>query len=147
MLGMILQRQGKTAEAEQAYKKAVDIDPYAAVAANNLAWLYATAGKDLDVALQLAQSAKSRLVDEPAVSDTLGWVYYKKGFFRLAISAFEHSVSKNPTSAELQFHLGLAHLKAGNAAEAKAALNQALTLDPKFEGADEARKALADIGA
>jgi tetratricopeptide (TPR) repeat protein len=146
LLGVILQIQGNTAEAEQAYQSAMDSDPYAAVAANNLAWLYAASGKNLDIALQLAQTARSRLVGEPNVSDTLGWIYYKKGLFRQAVSAFEESIAKNPASAEFQFHLGLAHMKAGNANAAKVALNQALRLDPKFEGAEEAKKALEGLG-
>jgi tetratricopeptide (TPR) repeat protein len=147
LLGMILQTQGKTDEAEQAYQKAINNNQYAAVAANNLAWLYATEGKNLDVALQLAQTAKSRLVDEPSVNDTLGWVYYKKGLFRQAVSAFEQSISKSPANAEFQFHLGLALLKAGDTDAAKGALNEALKLDPKFAGAEEARKALEELAS
>ena len=146
LLGVILQIQGNMAEAEQAYQKAIDSDPYAVVAANNLAWLYAESGKNLDVALQLAQTARSRLLDEPNVSDTLGWIYYKKGLFRQAVSAFEESINRSPKNAGFQFHLGLAHLKAGNPNAAKAALNEALRLDPRFDGAEEARKALEGLG-
>ncbi len=75
---MILQMEGKNAEAQKQYEKVMTLDPRAPVAANNLAWIYAESGANLDVALQLAQTAKAGLPDSPEVDDTLGWVYYKK---------------------------------------------------------------------
>ena len=92
---MILQVQGKRAEAVQRYETIIEIDPNAAVASNNLALLYAEEGRNLDVALQLAQAAKRRLPDNPAFSDTLGWIYYRKGLETLAIPAFRESVGKD----------------------------------------------------
>ena len=56
----------------------MEADPRAAVAANNLAWMYASRGEQLDRALQLAQAAKAELPDDAAVSDTLAYVYIKK---------------------------------------------------------------------
>ena len=49
------------------------------VAANNLAWMYAETGENLDMALQLAQAAARRLPNIPAIQDTLGWIHHKKG--------------------------------------------------------------------
>ncbi len=143
MLGMILEAQGKPAESEKMYERALELDPAAPVAANNLAWMYANSGRNLDIALQLAQTAKRRLPDEPHVSDTLGWVYYKKNMAPQAISAFELSTQRAPASADFLFHLGLAHAKAGHAAAAKDSLSAALKLNPGFTGADEARRLIA----
>jgi Flp pilus assembly protein TadD len=62
MLGTILDLQGKTQEAKARYNRALQIDPRAAVAANNAAWIDATStGGNLDLALQLAQTAKAQL--------------------------------------------------------------------------------------
>ena len=80
MLGTVLDLQGKKNEAKTRYNKALQIDPRAAVAANNLAWIDAnTEGANLDMALQLAQTAKAQLPNRHEVDDTLGWIYYKKG--------------------------------------------------------------------
>ena len=80
MLGTILDLQGKKQEAKARYNRALQIDPRAAVAANNLAWIDAnTEGANLDVALQLAQTAKAQLPNQHEIDDTLGWIYYKKG--------------------------------------------------------------------
>ena len=75
--GTILQAQGKVQEARERFERVISIDPGAAVAANNLAWIYADSGQNLDKAVQLAQSALERLPDVPDVLDTLAWAYYK----------------------------------------------------------------------
>jgi hypothetical protein len=42
-----------------------------------MAWVKAQEEKELDVALGMAQKAKSQMSD-PSISDTLAWVIYKK---------------------------------------------------------------------
>jgi Flp pilus assembly protein TadD len=79
------------------------------------------------------------------VSDTLGWVCYKKGIPSLAVRIFRESVSKSPKNATYQYHLGLAEAKSGNRDEARKALEQALTLDPRFDGSADARRVLAQL--
>ena len=75
MVAMLLQAENKQAEAKARYEKILQIDSHAVVAANNLAFMHAEAGTDLDIALQLAQTAISAFPDEPDFNDTLGWVY------------------------------------------------------------------------
>ena len=60
MIAVILQAQRNDAEAEKAYEKVLKMDPGAGLAANNLAWIYADAGRNLDAALELAQMAKRK---------------------------------------------------------------------------------------
>ncbi|HKY20067.1 MAG TPA: tetratricopeptide repeat protein [Vicinamibacterales bacterium] len=143
--GVLLQLQNKPAEAQARFEKAIALDPNAAVAANNLAWLYAERGGNLDVALQLAQTARSHLSDRHEVSDTLGWVLYKKGLASLAVPPFRESVEKDPKNPVYHYHLGLAYAKSGNKAEAIKALQEALRLNPKFDGAADAQQMLAGL--
>ena len=146
MLGTILDLQGKTQQAKVRYNTALQIDPRAAVAANNLAWIDAnTEGANLDVALQLAQSAKAQLPNQHEVDDTLGWIYYKKGLATRAIEAFETSTLKQPTNPMYAYHLGLAYHKNGDTAQARKELERALRLKPNFEGAEEAKKILESL--
>ena len=63
--------------------------PRAIVAANNLAWLYAENGGNLDVALSLAQTASQQAPDDPKVNDTLGWIFYKKSLAGQAVAALQ----------------------------------------------------------
>jgi tetratricopeptide (TPR) repeat protein len=145
MIGTIQQMQGQPDAARATYEKAVELDPDAAVAANNLAWIYATTGGNLDVALQLAQSAKRKLPDNPDVNDTLGYIYYKKDLHSLAIPALKASVAKDAKSPVYHSHLGLAYAKAGDVENAREHLSSALKLKPDFDGAQEARRVLESL--
>jgi tetratricopeptide (TPR) repeat protein len=77
--------------------------------------------------------------------DTLGWVYYKKGLYDSAIREFGDSLEKMPDNATLHYHLGLAYIKKEKEDLAKAQLEKALQLNPKFEGAEEAQKLLSEL--
>lgn len=146
MLGTVLDLQGKKQEAKKHYQTALQVDARAAVAANNLAWIDAnTEGGNLDVALQLAQTAKAQLPNQHEVDDTLGWIYYKKGMASRAVEAFETSTLKAPTNPNYAYHLGLAYQKNGDTAKAKTELERALRLKPDFEGAADAKKILESI--
>ena len=142
MVAMALHAQGRVDEAEKKYEAILRIDPRAPVAANNLASLYLERGRDIDLALQLAQTAKGGLPDRPEVNDTLGWVYYQKGMMTLAIGPLLQATDQAPRNAVIQYHLGMAYFKSGDKPRARAALKTALELDPAFAGADEARKVL-----
>ena len=116
--------------------------PKAAVASNNLAWLYAEGGGNLDVAMQLALSASRELPKVPEVTDTLGWVYVKKGLADLAIPPLLSSVENDPKNATYRYHLGLAYAKKGDKRKARDAFDEALKLEPGLKEAATARTAL-----
>ena len=145
MMAVLASREGKEDEARSWYEKALASNPRAAVAANNLAWLYAKRGENLDVALQLAQTAKSVMPEDPEINDTLGWLYVLKGVPSLAIPPLQQSVQSRPLNPVGLYHLGIAYLRAGDLIKAQQSLEQALALNAKFDGADEARKAIASL--
>jgi len=145
MVGMILNAQGRITDAQQFYQRALAIDPRSPVAANNLAWLTAERGGNLDVALQLAQTAKAGMPDLPEVDDTLGYIYLKKGLTSLAIRSFSDSVKRDPKNATFQYHLGLAYANMNDKAHAREALQRALQLKPDFEGSADSKKLLASL--
>jgi len=145
MLGTILVRQNRPGEARKHFERALQLDPRAAVAANNLAWDYANTGGNLDVALQLAQTAKAEIPDNASVSDTLGFIYYKKGLSAIAVTTLREAIKQNPSNPNIHYHLGLAYLQNGNKAEARSTLQQVLKMSPKFPAADEVRRTLATI--
>ena len=146
MGGIISEAKRNFADAKVRYKKAVDLRPNAAVAANNLSWLYAQDNENLDEALRLAQVAVRELPKRAEAHDTLGWVQYKRELATLAVPAFEESIQIEPANPLYHYHLGLAHLKAGDSEKAKVSLRRALELKPDFAEAGDARKALQSIG-
>jgi Flp pilus assembly protein TadD len=145
MVGVLLGLQGKHDEAAKAYESVMKISPRAGVAANNLAFIYATRGTNLDDALQLAQTAKQQMPANWEVDDTLGFVFYKKGLPDLAISPLVGCVEKAPKEPTCHYHLGLAYAKIGDKEKAAKSLEKALALQPAFEGAGEARATLASL--
>jgi tetratricopeptide (TPR) repeat protein len=145
MAALLVQLQRRDDEALKRYEAIVAANQGAPVAANNLAWMYAEKGVNLNMALQLAQQAKSQLPNSADVSDTLGWVYIKKGLPQLAIGPLEESVAKVPENAMFRYHLGLAYAQAGQKDKARAALERALQLSPQFDGANSARATLASL--
>ena len=145
--GVVLQAQGKTSAARARFERALQVDPAAAVAANNLAWIYAESGANLDVALRLAQTAYSKLPETPQVGDTLGFIYYKKDLLPEAIRILTSVVKQDLTNASYHFHLGLAYAKVGDVAAGKQHLTRAVDLKADFEGATEARAMLHSLEA
>ena len=143
VVAMLLQSKNRLQEAQQRYERVIQIDRQAPVAANNLAWLYAEGAGNLDVALQLAQTARLRLPNAPAVADTLGWVYFKKQQYDLAIRELNEAVAGEPDNPEYQYHLGVAHAAKGDIAKARAALQKAVARP--FGSLTEAQKALAAL--
>ena len=140
MAAMIVHSQNKTGDAKKRYEAIVAADSSAAVAANNLAWLYAEEGERLDDALRLAQNAAARLPNNAEIQDTIGWIYYKKELPALAVSAFQRSIEQAPENPLYHYHLALAQSRAGNASGARQAAQQAIKLRPDYP---EAQKLLA----
>jgi tetratricopeptide (TPR) repeat protein len=145
MAGMVAELHKDPERARRHYEAVLAADPHAALAANNLAWYHAERGTNLDVALHLAQTAKRLLPGRPEISNTLGWVYFKKGMFDLAVTSLRESVEQQPKSAVFAYQLGLAYEKAGEKPRALEALKRALTLDASFPGASEAKAAIARL--
>ena len=143
--GMILEAQGKAADAQKRFERVMQVDEEAPVAANNLAWIYAEHGGNLDVALRLAQTAKRKLPNVAEVNDTLGYIYYKKNLPALAIPLLRASADKDPGNASYHYHLGLAYARAGEMKQAAQSLTRALANTSDFNGAQDARTVLATL--
>jgi tetratricopeptide (TPR) repeat protein len=146
IIGMLYESQHQLPEAEKAYQKALSVDSHAAVAANNLAWIYVASNRNLDEALQLAQIALQQLPDEPHVNDTLGWIYYRKDMAARAVPYLEVSVQKNPTDPTGFYHLGMAYVRNGDVDKGRTALQKAVNFKVEFDGISDARKTLAQVG-
>ena len=115
------------------------------MAANNLAWIYVEEGGNLDLALQLAQTAKAQLPNRPEVNDTLGWIYQKKGLSTTALPFLQDAVQQAPSNGSYRYHLGVVYAATSQAAQAKTALTRALTsgLSPAEER--DAKQLLATL--
>lgn len=156
-IGMLEDSKKNYDVAADNYRKALEKDQNAVVAANNLAWLYAAYGKgNLDEAMRLAQGVVQKNPNLAGFTDTLGWVYYKKGLYGAAAEQLQKAValdeaaarsSNGPPSATYHYHLGMALKAKGDKAGSRRELEASLRLSDKspFSDIDEARKALASL--
>jgi tetratricopeptide (TPR) repeat protein len=157
MIGMLEDSRKNYDAAADYYRKALEKDKDATIAANNLAWLYAVREKgNLDEAVRLAQGVVQKDPNTPGFTDTLGWVYYKKGLYAAAAEQLQKAVSLNEAaarnsnsapSATYHYHLGMALKAKGDKSGSRRELEASLRLSAKspFAEIDEARKALASL--
>jgi tetratricopeptide (TPR) repeat protein len=145
LLASLLEAGGRQEEAMEHYQGALEVDPGLAVAKNNLAYLMAERGEELDRALELAQEAKAELPENPHAADTLGWVLYKKKLPAAAIGYLREAVGGlppgDPNLPLVRHHLALAYEANEEREQAIEALEQALTELEALRGGGEGRPA------
>ena len=146
LLAAIKEEQNDYSGAREYYEKAIALNPKLAAAQNNLAVIYSERFNDLEKGLQAAQLARELVPRDPNIADTLGWIVFKKKQYGRALTLLSESAEKLPESADVQFHLGMAHYMMGAEKPAQAALERAISLSPTFIGIGEAKRALAVLG-
>ncbi len=134
---MLLDGMGRREEAKKAYEDVLRIDADNGVAMNNLAFIEADDGSDLDRALTLAQKARQRFPTDPNVADTLGWIYVKKNLTDDAIRVYRTSSRKLPTTRRTQYHLATALIQKGDKHSARQELDAALRNGPSPDRAGQ----------
>ena len=103
-LGVLHLKQQQTSEAIAAFTQAIAIDENSADAHNNLAWLYATQGKELRHAVELAERAVA-LDPNASRLDTLAFVYYRHGAYPEAEQAILRAITLEPDNATYKTRL------------------------------------------
>lgn len=146
MIAFLQNASGKEFEAIATLQKQLAMDPQNTIAINNLAFILADTATDLDRALTLAQTAQRKDPNNPGIADTVGWVYVKKGLNDSAIQILDDLVKKYPDEPAFRYHLGVALLQKGEAAEAKAEFVISLSKNPPKDIADKIKQILSKLG-
>lgn len=146
LLGREFQDNNQPAEAIASYRDALKADSNNVFALNNLAFMLADSGRDLDEALRMASDAHRQLSNNPTVADTLGWVYLKKGLTASALQVFQNNVRADPKNPTYRYHLGAALLASGDKLRAKQELEKALQSAPSQTQEPRIKGLLAKIG-
>lgn len=146
LLGTLEETKGDRSKAIDFYKRALQLDPSQAIAANNLAFLMVENGDNTDVALSYAETARRILPNSPDTADTLAWVYYHKGTYSLARDLLEDALKVEPNNASIHYHLGMTYSKLGNKADAATQLKKASELAPNTQIGKDAETALGRMG-
>ena len=146
LLGTLEEGRGNETGARAYYKKALAIQPEQPLAANNLAYMMLQNDENLDVALNLAQSARRGLPNSSNTADTLAWAYYKKGAYAFARDLLEEALRTNGNDAAMQYHLGMVYSRLENKSNAVIHLKKAIALAPESSSAKDAKAALQGLG-
>ena len=145
LLGVALDKVHRTEEARANYERALQLQPDNPAAANNLAYLLAANGGDLDEALRLANRALQKSPGQPNYTDTLGYIYMKKKQNESAVRTFNSLVRQFPKSPVYHYHLGTALLETGDKAKAKTEFETALRNQPSPTDAAKLKELLSKL--
>ena len=146
LLGSLEYGQKNYKRAHDMYEKALGVEHDYPLAANNLAYIMLERDENLDVAASLAQVARRGMPEEPTSADTLGWAYYKKGAYSLAIDLFQDALRTSPNNATYHYHLAMALQQIHRWDQARQEFQKALELNPDDPRAEEIKKNLQGLG-
>jgi tetratricopeptide (TPR) repeat protein len=144
-LGLIYDSLGRRNEARQVYEASLRLNEDDGVVLNNLAYLIAESGGDLDQALTFAQRARQKMPNELGFIDTIGWIYFKKNLPDNALEVFENLVRKKPDEPTFHYHLALVLLQKGQTFRARQELKAALASHPSLDESGKIAERLAGM--
>jgi tetratricopeptide (TPR) repeat protein len=145
-LALVLDAASRKTEAKQVYEATLKLDPNNGAVLNNLAFLMAENGGDLDDALTKAIRAKQLLPSMSEISDTLGWIYLKKNLSDNAIEIFKDLVVKQPNQSIFHYHLAMALQQKGDRSRALEQFKEALKYNPPKEEKDKIQQMISRLG-
>jgi tetratricopeptide (TPR) repeat protein len=144
-LGMLLDGTGRRDQAKPVYEQVLKIQPDNPFALNNLAFIKAEEGVDLDEALTMAQRARQKMPSSMDIMDTLGWIYIKKNLSDDAVRTFRELTQAEPSRATYRLHYGMALMQKGDRPSARRKLEAAMKFKPSTGESGKIRELLATL--
>ena len=150
LMGRLYESNSDWKRAENAYQNALALNSQNPLASNDLARVMLHTGGNLDVALSLAQAARRGLPNSPGIADTLGWIYFHKGMYPLAVNYLQEALSlqdraKMPDNPDIHYHLGMAYDKTEQTNLARQHLEHVLKVHPNYGDAANIKKVLSGL--
>jgi tetratricopeptide (TPR) repeat protein len=105
-LGVIYDKTGRKQESIDTMKMVIQLSPEDAEALNYLGYTYADLGINLDEAETLIQTALQLKPNDGYITDSLGWVYYKRGNYPEALQLLQKAIRLVPDDPVILEHLG-----------------------------------------
>ncbi len=144
--GAALERTGNLEKAEQMLARSIALDSNNPEALNYLAYMWTERGINLDIALEYVGHALELDPDNGAFIDTLGWIYYMKGNYGLALDHVENALFFMPGDPTIAEHLGDILEALGRDAEAAEWWTFSFSVNPSNEAvAKKLRNAGVDL--
>ncbi|MGA0368440.1 MAG: tetratricopeptide repeat protein [Kiritimatiellia bacterium] len=112
---------------------------------NNLAFLLARSGQELDVAEALSVQLAEEFPENPIIMDTRAYVMAAQGQHEPALKIYEQALSRAGENVVIRFHYAKSLLALQRAQDAKAQLEALLMINPEFPQVGEARALLGSL--
>jgi len=143
-LGTVQQEAGLQPASKSNYEQAVRLGGDDADLLNNLAYLDADMGTNLDEALALARKALGKGPGNSQYADTVGFIYLKKKDFASALDVFQKLCQRYPADGGFRYHLGLALIESGHKEQGERELRAAVAADPALANQLEVKDLLGE---
>jgi Flp pilus assembly protein TadD len=124
------QQSDRWAEAEKDLDLALKQRPDEPELLNFLGYSWIDRGEKLQEALAMVQKAVDSDPKSGAMTDSLGWGYYRLGDYKKAVEELELAVSLEAGDPDINNHLGDAYWRVGRRIEARFQWSRVLTLEP-----------------
>ncbi|HET6308948.1 MAG TPA: tetratricopeptide repeat protein [Rhodopila sp.] len=131
--GVAEERSHQWPKAEADLRHALQLSPEQPYVLNYLGYSWADTGRHLKEAREMIQRAAERRPNDGAITDSMGWVLFRQGDAKGAVTTLEHAVELEPEDSTINGHLGDAYWAAGRKVEAQYQWRRALTLNPEPE--------------
>lgn len=144
-LALAYDEAGLLDQADASYARSLQSNPSDPVLLNNRAYFLAKTGRNPEEALRLAQSALSKLPENPSLLDTLAFAYIKSNKNANATAILNRLVQDFPNEPMFRYHLGMALAQTGDRAGAKRELEAGLTKHPTKEAQTQIQELLSKL--
>jgi tetratricopeptide (TPR) repeat protein len=141
LLGMVQEVSGKFDQATANYRKVLANESRNLFALNNLAYRLANDSNESDEALRYAQAALEIGPDNPAIQDTIGWAYYRKGLYKNALPYLTTASATGKVPIRL-YHLSMLYAQLGDQKRARQSFETAFHINPALPEAKMAQDLL-----
>ncbi len=145
-LGALYERIGKIPDSLSVMRQIIDVDPNNAAALNFIGYLLADRGDSLDEAERLIRRALLLNPGNGAITDSLGWLLYKKGRYQQALEFLQRADRTTPGEPVIIMHVGDALMKLGQRDQAITHYRRALQSDPEPRDRAEIIKRFEELG-
>ena len=143
--GALFERQKRIPDAEQSFRKALELDKNNPSVLNYLGYMLADNNMKLDEALTMVRKAVDADPINGAFLDSLGWVYFKMNMLDEAEQFLKRAVAFAATNATMYDHLGDVYYKRGRFQEALASWTKGLQFADEPEEAARIRQKLEQV--
>ena len=142
-LGEAYEKQGVADKAAAALEQALSVNPKLIFVVTKLAQLYAGPLQNKEKALAYAKKARELAPADPQIAALAGKVAYESGNFTWAYSLLQEAARQRQNDPALLRDLAWTAYSMGKVNEARDHMQKALTTDPNFPQAGDAKKFLA----